>query len=300
MNKSVIYASLGALLTALLVAMLVSSYTSGKNAPNTRSMPQVLVAAADLPAGTVLSASNARFQSWPTQNPPANAILKTAKDSSWQGRKLRRALSKDETILPSTLVAKASGSFLAASLDNNMRAVAIEVKADTSAGGFMAPGDFVDVILTYPVRVQDSSGGNNLQSMAIENAAETILQAVRVLAVDQDATEATRTTAKVAKTITLQVDDAGAKKIALGKKMGDLSLALRPLGDDKAKALSPVSDVSMLPLNQHMINARQGQGQTIRVYSGGQVSAVPVRPNVRPNVTPNVTPNAQSNTEVKK
>jgi pilus assembly protein CpaB len=286
MNKSIIYASLGALLTALLVAMLVSSYTGQQKNVQNITTPQVLVAASDLPVGTVLNINQVRWQSWPTQNPPPNVILKQAtQNNDWQKKKLRRAITKDEPILLSALVANAQGSFLAAALDKNMRAVAIDVKPDTSVGGFIAPGDFVDVVLTYPVRVQ-SNDSNALQAYAIENAADTILQAVKVLAVDQDATNTKQDTAKVAKTITLEVTADGTKKIALAKKMGELSLALRPLGDNKSGISQGVSDVSMLPLNQKMIQARQQidpARQTIRVYSGGQVNAVPVKPNIEVN-----------------
>lgn len=286
MNKSIIYASLGALLTALLVAMLVASYTGQQKDAQNITTPQVLVAVNDLSVGTMLGPNHVRWQSWPTQNPPPNVILKQAtQNNDWQKKKLRRAITKDEPILLSALVANAQGSFLAAALDKNMRAIAIDVKPDTSVAGFIAPGDFVDVVLTYPVRVQ-AADSTALQAYAIENAADTILQAIKVLAVDQDASNTKQDAAKIAKTMTLEVTADGAKKIALAKKMGDLSLALRPLGDNKPSASHSVSDVNMLPLNQKMIQARQQidpARQTIRVYSGGQVSAVPVKPDIEVN-----------------
>jgi pilus assembly protein CpaB len=60
-------------------------------------------------------------------------------------------------------------------LSENGRAVAITVNAETAAGGFVTPGDYVDVILTQ-------GGGEGLRAV-------TILQNIRVIAVDQDANE---------------------------------------------------------------------------------------------------------------
>ena len=63
-------------------------------------------------------------------------------------------------------------------LTPGMRAGAIEVKAVSTAGGFILPNDHVDVILTRAAPKGGSGGGDPYVS-------ETILSNVRVLAIDQ-------------------------------------------------------------------------------------------------------------------
>ena len=59
-----------------------------------------------------------------------------------------------------------------------MRAVAMPVAADTGAGGFLLPNDRVDVILTHDVANGNQGGEKVWRS-------DTILQDVRLLAIDQ-------------------------------------------------------------------------------------------------------------------
>ena len=100
------------------------------------------------------------------------------------------------------------GNFVAALLEPGKRAVAISVKADSMVGGFITPGDFVDVILTYRVKFDDND--DPVAKMIIdqnidEHATETILENIKVLAIDQTSKNE-EAKIKVAKTVTLEVD----------------------------------------------------------------------------------------------
>lgn len=86
--------------------------------------------------------------------------------------------------------------------------------AETAVGGFVTPGDFVDVVMTQ-------GGGNDLRAV-------TILQNVRVIGVDQIAEEL-QNQAIVARTITVEVSATDGQKLALAQKAGELSLSLRDL-----------------------------------------------------------------------
>ena len=68
---------------------------------------------------------------------------------------------------------------MAAILPSGMRAVSTEISPETGAGGFILPNDRVDVILTH-----DVSGSSNVQKIW---RSDTILQDVRLLAIDQTA-----------------------------------------------------------------------------------------------------------------
>src|SRR5690606_13498786 len=95
---------------------------------------------------------------------------------------LRRNIEAGEPITRQALVpdAKGGNNFLAALIAPGMRAMAVSVKANTVAGGFIAPGDRVDVILSYAPRLS-----SDMQSFSGEYirryASETILSNIKVL-----------------------------------------------------------------------------------------------------------------------
>jgi pilus assembly protein CpaB len=63
-------------------------------------------------------------------------------------------------------------------LPSGSRAVATQIAADTSAGGFILPNDFVDVIMTRRKPRKAAPSGEGFIT-------ETILKNIKVLAIDQ-------------------------------------------------------------------------------------------------------------------
>ena len=110
--------------------------------------------------------------------------------------------------------------------------------------GFIAPGVYVDVILTYKKRLSIGGDSQQVEDMVNRNiedlAAETILENVRVLAVDQKAERDDDDKVKVGKTVTLAVSIHDAEKLALASEMGDITLAMRGVGDDATNEKMPV------------------------------------------------------------
>jgi pilus assembly protein CpaB len=96
----------------------------------------------------------------------------------------------------------------------------IRVNDVDGVGGFVLPGDHVDIGLTRQV---DKTNATN----------EVVLQNVRVLAIDQIADERLEKPA-VVKAVTLEVDVIGAQKLALASAVGNLSLVLRKAGATNA------------------------------------------------------------------
>lgn len=283
MNKTLVFAFAGALATALLAAMLLSAAFGNKSkAP----VQETLVAARDLPIGTSLNKNNVRWQKWPQGAVPGALIRDKVTENDWKEQKIRRVLTDGEPVTQGALVREVKGSYMAATLEKNMRAVSIDVKAASGVSGFLAPNDRVDVILTYDVRVRSDNNANALQELVLEKASETVLQNLRVLATDQDADGMDgERKAKVSKTVTLEVSKEGAEKLALAGSMGELHLALRQLGDEKiavAKATQHVTDVTMGGVLHDAVQRRNnleggGGGSSVRVYSGNSVTQVPVR-----------------------
>jgi pilus assembly protein CpaB len=152
-------------------------------------------------------------------------------------------------------------------MEKGKRAVAIPVKANTMAGGFVSPGDYVDVIVTY--RVRGSKNSPETKMLVNEIASETILKNVKVLAVDQESSR-DEDAAKVAKTVTLEVDSAGAEKVALAAEMGEMILSLRGLGDeDNMDTSDYTTDVGTSKILQNMaLIENGGTSGAVKIYNG--------------------------------
>ena len=115
-------------------------------------------------------------------------------------------------------------------LGENTRAMAIKVDAVTAVGGFVTPGDWVDIVLT--------------QGSKADLRAVTILQKIRVIGVDQQSEELNNQPG-VARTITVEVTPQQGQRLALAQKAGTLSLTLRTLDsvDDEVMEMVRLRDL---------------------------------------------------------
>ena len=321
MNKNVLIVLGGAVLVAVLVAFLVQISLGGKkatqedkvivlvaflvqislggkkNAPEDKVM--VLVASKNLGIGTELKDDSVRWQEWPKTSVFPGAIIRTEKDKDkdkeagemLEGR-LARDIASGEPVMKNALLGAAKGNFVAASLDAGMRAVAIEVSASSMVGGFIGPGDYVDVILTYKSTINadgdDSQQIKNMIEMNLQKmATETILQNVKILAVDQTAKRPEEEEKiKVGKTATLAVSAHDAEKLALAQDMGTLTLALRSVGDSTIvkKEWLTTSDARLINVDNEIFTEyrkmQNGSGvnsNIVRIYNGPALQNAPAR-----------------------
>jgi pilus assembly protein CpaB len=141
---------------------------------------------------------------------------------------VRFPVTAGQPLTQGALVAPGDRGFLAAALGPGMRAITVPVSAKTGVGGFVFPGDRVDLVLTQEVQ---SAGAAQLKT------SETILRNIRVLATDQSTeTESVdgKTVVKAFRTVTLEVTPRIAEKVSVAETIGELSLTLRPLSDNQA------------------------------------------------------------------
>lgn len=128
------------------------------------------------------------------------------------------------------LLAELSGPDGRATLSNllapGMRAVTIKTDEIAGVGGFITPGDRVDVALTRDAGDIEEMKGNAQGASGSSIATEVVIEAAKVLSVGQAADERA-TQPNVANSVTLEVTPEGARKIALARAVGKLSLALR-------------------------------------------------------------------------
>lgn len=185
---------------------------------------KVLVAKNDLTAGSFVSEEDLTWQPWPEEGIVDTYVVEGARTTEdFVGTVVRSAINAGQPLTDARVVHSGDRGFLAAVLDPGKRAVSVPVNATSGIAGFVFPGDWVDVILTVRLRVEDDEGKNKERLFS-----ETLLSDVRVLAVDQ-AVENAEAEVAVPKTATLEVDPKQAEKIAIGLEMGNLSLSLHSL-----------------------------------------------------------------------
>jgi pilus assembly protein CpaB len=218
-------------------------------------MTRVLVAAHDLEPGDRLTAGDFTWQAWPQSglNPlfttdgaaaaptgaPMTEKIATvatikARDtlsggvegaaSNFVGAIVREPMLKGEPLIQAKVVRGADAGVLAVSLDPGMRAMAVPLSAESAAGGFILPGDHVDVVQSRKV---EGPGGSQ------KYASGAVLRNVKVLAVDQltKGGEKNPAPTHIGATATLEVTPEQAELLALSKSQGELTLILRSYAD---------------------------------------------------------------------
>ena len=288
MNKTVVMILGGAVLVAIIVAMLVQAKLSPSGDKSAgKPTVDILVATKRLETGARLKAADVRWQAVAEDAVFPGSIAKSSdpdlKNLSVYGSPVRRHIEAGEPVTRQALIAdiKGEGNFMAANLKPGMRAVGIAVKPDSGAGGFLSPGDRVDVILSYTVRLTNATRDAGA-TIVSRNASQTIISNARVMGVDQTSSEENRQ-AKVAKTVTVEVTREQAEMLVLAKDMGKITLVLRRLGEvDTAESVTtPITTDMTTSEIMRKLSEAQRKAQTItnnvRVYSGSGVQNVPVR-----------------------
>jgi pilus assembly protein CpaB len=201
-----------------------------RNGSTEVELAPIVVALRSVPRGGVIRADSVRTVDWPKQTIPTGALTRV---EDAVDRCVIVPLVGGEPVFDSKLASKDSGSGLASMVPPGMRAFTIEAAhLATGVGGFVLPGDSVDVLLTTRSHSRDDETGGG--------ATTTLLQNVSVLAVAQrlDAPEENRLDPKELKSITLLVTPDQAAKLDLGMSLGTLHLTLRnPEDDAEAKTL---------------------------------------------------------------
>ncbi len=226
------------------LAALLAGRSGDTPAPAPKPVAQletvdVLVARQDIVQGSAVTPSELRWQMWPAASAGTNFIRQTDRPNAIEelsGSIARASFATGEPIREARLIKAGASGYMAAILPSGMRAVSTEISAETSAGGFIIPGDHVDVILTQRDRAAEKATGTETF------ASETILSNIRVLAIDQSVEDQNGQKVVIGKTTTLELTPGQVETLALGRELGKLSLALRSIADTKKSAVDPDED----------------------------------------------------------
>lgn len=199
------------------------------------ALVMVMTAAIEIKRGDVIQPHMLQPQSWPSAAVPVGAFTDAALLLPTNGGEPRRALRSlvaGEVVLEGKISGFGEKVTIAQSLSPNARAMAIKVDAVSAVGGFITPGDFVDVLLTR-------GSGETLMT-------DTILRNIRVVAVDQSDDEQADEP-DVAATVTVEVSAEQGQIIALAQNAGALSLTLRTPGSEDEAPLERLRLSDLVP-----------------------------------------------------
>jgi pilus assembly protein CpaB len=201
---------------------------------------ETLVATTALPSGTLLRAKDVTWQPIVGTAEPdqvlrptgaagaANLELDQQARAEVYGAALRAAVTAGDPIRRSALVKPADRDFLRIVLSPGARAIAIPVATGGASTGLLYPGDHVDVILTQTFK--------NDPPLTRRSVSETVVESLRVLAIDAPDTKPAGASNSFGRTVTLEVTPEQAEKVNVAAELGKLSLTLRSISGTDAVA----------------------------------------------------------------
>lgn len=189
---------------------------------------KVIIAAKDLGTGTKIKAGDLVWQEWPQKSlNPSYITEATGKIQDFTDNVVREGVLKGEPVVAADFIKPGDKGILAAMLTPGKYAISIDITPSSASSGLIYPGDVVDVILSKRMTPE---GGVEYGS------SKTIVNNVKVLAMDIDLSapaEKPKTPPHVA---TLEVDKEQAERINAALKEGTLSLSLKSLQNEQSQA----------------------------------------------------------------
>ena len=201
----------------------------------------IVVASAPLRFGMPLDRPQLSEIPWPQGSLPQGTFASIDELLAEGSRVVLSPIEANEPVL----LAKLSGPNGRATLSNllspGMRAVTIKTDEIAGVGGFVTPGDRVDVVLTRDAGAIDETSDNAKGAAGATITTEIVVENVKVLTVGQGADER-QTSPQVANSVTIEVTTDGAQKVALARNVGSLSLSLR--ASDGGTSVDGVTTIS--------------------------------------------------------
>ncbi|MCA9489454.1 MAG: Flp pilus assembly protein CpaB [Myxococcales bacterium] len=232
---------------------------------------RVLVASHDLGQGSAITAEDLALVEVPPQYVPMGVMLTS---DQAVGRVVRERVLGSEFIREERLADPSGGYGLNAIIPRGMRAVSLDLTDGSAVSGFLAPGNYVDVLVTLP--------GESDVSETV-----TLLQATTVLAVagDLGSEDASRGSGRRAPTITVSVTPEEAERVSHAIAQGKVTLTLR--GDidvthaethgARASSLLGEDEQERVTIRQWKeILEERGSGELLLIH-GSQVKSEPAR-----------------------
>jgi pilus assembly protein CpaB len=201
----------GILITfAIVVGLIAAGMVYLRLTRSEGSDPMVVVAAQNISAGSTIYPEQLEVIRWGAPGLPSQVFRDAA---SVTGRVARVDIAQGSVIVAGSLARPNSMNGLSSVIGEGWRAISIEANEISGVAGFIAPGSYVDLLV---------SG----KDLAQKPFSQIVLDRVRVLAVEQD-TKADPQEPRIVRAVTLELTPDQTERLDLARSIGTLSLALR-------------------------------------------------------------------------
>ncbi|AZD56560.1 Flp pilus assembly protein CpaB [Pseudomonas chlororaphis] len=233
------------------------------NATPDDNQQNVVVATVEIAFGQMVEPQQVALVRMPKETVPEDAFDATEKVV---GKIATFSMLRGDILRGARLAEHLGGSTLASLIEPTKRAISVRVDDVVGVGGFLLPGNRVDVLAT---RQTGNTG---------DAESKTILEDLRVLAVDQTAST-DKTQPVVVRAVTLEMTPLQAEELVKGMAAGKLQLALRnPLDNQKQPAMvepvAMIQEVPAPPVARPIVRRRASGDSGITVIRGIEVNVV--------------------------
>lgn len=232
----------------------------------------VVVALREIPVGRTISAEDLTEMMYRDAYIPPSALLRA---EHTVGRVARERILPKELVREERLAPPGMGGDLDAVIASGMRAESINISGSQQVSGFVNAGNRVDVITT----LFDSDGK--------PAETRTLLQAVRVLAVDDRAHEALERGVKLKPQVTLEIPPDDAEKLTHAIAHGRVRLVLRSDVDfmfteerqatTTSELLGGTDEAQRMTLQEFHQAGGSSPGAVVRIVNGTEETVERVR-----------------------
>lgn len=233
---------------------------------------KVYVAERKLSYGEQLQKADVRLTEFPKKSLP-EGIYTTYEELFPQGddepRTVLRSMEANEAILAVKVTGPGEDAGLTSQLSRGMRAFTIKVDVTSGVSGFLRPGDHVDVYWTGSV----GGKGVRTEGNSTGDVTKLIETGVRLIAVDQ-VSNSERTTASIARSVTVAVRPQQVAALAQAQSTGRLALSLVGTKDDTIAEAIEVDQTALLGITRDVVVEKTQDVEevcTVRTRRGAEV-----------------------------
>jgi pilus assembly protein CpaB len=221
---------------AWISAGLLSWFLYAKTvAPQQEKQVRVVVAAHDMPLGTLLRQADLKVVNYPERDIPKGVVFQT-KDAV--NRVVLFPMNSNEPLLISKLSGTTSVEGVSSTIEPGYRAVSVQITDVSGVAGLIQTNSRVDVLFTRPGTMAEAT-------------TSTILQKVKVLSTGRLVQSGQAVDPRTPKSpvVTLLLTPEDAQKLELAKNEGRISLSLRnPLDDSESADSGPLTTEVLDPM----------------------------------------------------
>jgi pilus assembly protein CpaB len=221
----------------------------------------VLVAISDVQRGQRITPEMLDWQQWPAEAVAPSFIVRESRPQAIDELTesvVRMDIFTGEPVNEAKLVRAGDSGLMAALLAPGMRAITTRVSTDSAAGGFIMPGDKVDIVLTKQLpRDPNQSQATNVTMYT----AGTIFEDVKVLAMNQNYTTGPESPAALDSVsfATFELSPSDAEVLEAAAETGTISLMLRGLQPNGVARNAATFEIEEVPESSSVVVYRNGQ-----------------------------------------